>query len=132
MSETYVSGQFAKVKVGTTPIELPAGKWDLDLSGNNVDIPNSKDGRLRIKGLSDAKGNVQMPYDTGNDPTVTANGGITDGAIITLKLFVDTTHFYQLAAIIDNVKPSSEVTAAVMLDVAFSLQSGTVTYPVYP
>jgi len=116
-------------KIGS--IALPTRDWTLTIKGNNKDVSNSRDGRKRIPGLEDAEGEMKMPYDTGNDPTGTAGGGVKPGAVLDLSLYVDATHLYGLSAIVDEIGPAVEFEGELMFPVKFSLESGTITYPAY-
>lgn len=126
----FASGDKCIVKIGT--IQIPSRDWTLAIKGMNHDVSNSRDGRKRIGGLEDADGDFKMPYDVGNDPTTTAAGGIKAAAILAGQFYLDATHFYGLSIIVDEIGPAVEFEGELMFPVKFSLESGFVTYPIYP
>ncbi len=138
-NSTFHSGQHGKMKAVSqngTPIspaaDLPTSKWGMTIKGNNKDVSNSRDGRKRVPGLQDAELTFELPYDSANDPTLVANGGLTDRSVIVFNGYIDDTHFYAGTFIVDEIGPGSEIEGEVNFTVKASMESGTITYPVYP
>ena len=129
----FHAGQHGKFKVvGTPDVDLPTSKWDVEINSNNKKVFNSRDGVKRVPGLSDFSGSFNLPYDSANDPTLAANGGLKEGSIIVFKGFIDDTHFYLLPSIVDSIGAASEIEGEIMFPVKFSQESGTYTAPTYP
>lgn len=118
----FHTGDESKVEVGAQ--SLPSRSWSLNITGNVKNVSNTRDGRKRIKGLVDATGSVEMPWD----------GGVylpRHGDTMALKLYTSTTEFFQLSAIVENATPGMNFEGELVYSVAFSLESGTITYPIY-
>lgn len=136
MANNFISGDKCAVKAANGTI-TPAQSWNLTIDGKPKEVSNSRDGRKRIRGRADASGTFTLAYDmqSGAQPTDPAGANLADGTVVTLQLFTDSTanKFYQLSAIIENIKPGiGGFDDALMFEVAFSLESGSVTYPVLP
>ena len=136
----YVAGDQCDVVVmlGTDPVSLPADKWTMTIKGMTKDMSNMRDGRKRIGGLIDAEGSFDLKYDLANDPTTEAKGKIRNGAVVDLKLYLGpyaasgpASPFYAVKAIIDDITPAAEFANEATISVKWSLESGTVTFPVY-
>lgn len=136
---TYHNGADGRVFIlapgGTSLIEAAVTKWDMTIKGNNIQASNSKDGRYRFKGVTDAEGSLSMFLDTSNLPFTTGPTGLNlrDGLIVGLALLedgvtptnTDPTDSFRLNAIIDEVHPSSEFDNGIQVDFKFSLQQGS-------
>jgi hypothetical protein len=126
MPTSPISGKDGKVQYGSGPTTLAITKWSLKMSNDVQDVHNTTDGIRRIPGLSDAEGDVEGHVDTAADLSAT----LSDGDIVTLKLFTDGTKFYQLSAIIEDLEFSSEVEGTYDFSFSYKLASGSVTVPV--
>ena len=137
---TYHNGSdgrvFFKPSTATAHIEGAVFKWDLTIKGNNKDVSNSKDGRKRIKGVTDAEGNASLHFDTANlpcDPTANTGLNLREGVVFTSEFIDDGgtggSDSFRASWIIDEVHASSEFEGTIDYEVKFSLESGTVKYP---
>lgn len=124
----FHNGADGLVKIGS--VTLPVTKWDGTIKGNNKDVSNGRDGRLRIKGVSDAEGSASMHWDSANQPTATTPN-IRDGMIVPILLIMDgTTNGFAMMAIIDEVHISNEFEGTNDFDFKYSLAVGSsLTYP---
>lgn len=124
---TPVSGTVAVAKIGSTVV--PAIDWKLDVDPKLKDTSTFADGRKKTKTLTDAKANLKLVWDGGSLPTDPAGFGLTDGASVTLKLYVDSTRFWSVPGLVAKLSPASEVEGVVMVDIEVDL-SGTLVYPI--
>jgi hypothetical protein len=110
-------------------------KWSLTAKGNNKDVSNFVNGRYRIAGLPDAEGTIEIPLIDPAAPPYNpgvSNPNLVPGAVVALSLKMDSGHTFPLTAIIDEVNPSQDIENNATYEVKFSLQSGSLTYPVIP
>lgn len=103
-----ISGKNGKVNDGTSDIVEVTG-WTLHTESNNVAYASSSTAgyRKRVAGVRDGGGRVEGKLDA------TASSAITDvldvGDELTLKLYVDATHFYSVPAVIDTLDVEVDV-----------------------
>jgi hypothetical protein len=124
---SYLSGKEGYCLAGA--IELPTIDWTLTESTNNSITTNSSTGgnAARMRGpVSDATGTVTVVYD---DDIAPEDSGITDGALVVLKLKLgESDQAKQVNAIIDNVTTKSSTREGVVeASFTFSKASGAVT-----
>lgn len=140
-AENYHSGVDGHAYVlppgGASQIELAVHKWEAEISGNNQEVSNAKDGRKRIPGAPDAKGSASLHWDSGNpvtDPTAGTGPNVRHSTILAMNLIpdggVDTgTSGFRFNAIVDTVKITSEFQGTVDYDITFSYSGGGIKYP---
>lgn len=140
-AENYHSGVDGHAYVtpsgDVTPIELAVHKWEAEISGNNQEVSNAKDGRKRIPGAPDAKGSASLHWDSGNQPsdtTPTTGPSVRHSTILAMCLIPDgstptLTNGFRFSAIVDTVKITSEFQGTVDYDVTFSYAGGGIKYP---
>lgn len=136
-SPNFVSGDHCQIigQNNAANATMPGQKWSMKIDPKTKDVSNSRDGRKRIRGVTDAEGSFEVVLDTGTNkqPYDPANAGFYDGNTFVLQLYIDLTHFFQLTAIISGVTPSIDSFDGVaMYSVDFQLASGSITYPVCP
>jgi hypothetical protein len=130
---SYITGPSGAITSNTASVG--GKKWTLTAKGNNKDVSNFKDGRKRIPGLADAEGTIEIPAIDPATPPYDSSANkpnLIPGAIVALVLKLDTGHTFPLSAIIDEVSPSQDVEGNAAYEVKFSIESGTVTWPVIP
>jgi hypothetical protein len=118
----FRSGHESKVMIGA--LELPSRSWQMNITGGVKNVSNTRDGRKRIPGLEDATGSFEIPYDAGIAlPKANAIG--------VGKFYVDKADdlFYELNIIVEGVTPGMNFEQELVYNVAFSLESGTITHP---
>jgi hypothetical protein len=110
-------------------VTLKNSKWSLTIKPSIKEAPNTTDGMLRALGLADYSFSVDGSFDVSQP----IEGNLAAGAIVAVKLFRDSSHFWAAsAAILGSFK---EDTGADDLDTwSFEgmKQSGTLTPPVFP
>jgi hypothetical protein len=105
---------------------LPSRGWSLPISGMTKAVHNTRDGRKRIAGLADVQGgSANLLFD---EVFLPQPGMIGTGTFYTDKA---RDKFFELSIIIDSVGPAVDFEGEVVYPVTFSLESGTVTYPIY-
>jgi dienelactone hydrolase len=123
---TVATGTNARVDAGTT--QLNNTSWSLTRDPKLKDVSNTKNGRLRVKTLGDFSGSVKGFFDEDDKYT----DEITEGASVTLKLYVDTTHFWTVPAMIGTITDNSNgVEDAFDYTFEFVQSGGGVTPPVW-
>ena len=135
MSFAPVSGALAKatVDVGGSPVVFPSINWKLDIDPKLKDVSNFRDGRFRKKTLQDATLTLTLVWDSAAQPNAAANGGIVDGAAISVKCYVDesATKFFLVPGVIGSIGAANAGPEdVIMLDITVNLSGGVVTYPV--
>lgn len=109
-----------------TAIEMKGSSWSLKRTNKIVEAHNTDDGTLRAPGRRDASGTVEAIVDSANLQT----DDIEDGAVGTLKLYIDETRFYSLLAIIENMEIKTDIDKAATISFDYQLASGVITNPV--
>ena len=122
----FQPGKIAKTFAGST--ELPGFKWSVTDKAGTLELPNTRDGMLRIPGLEDAEGSFSLHVDAANFPT-DAPPNLRAGVILVLQEYVTPSRFTSCTIILDEVTWSSEVAGSVDYEGKWKLQSGTLVYP---
>lgn len=135
MSFTPTSGQYAAAQFTpvNTAITVPGINWDLKVKANPKDVSNFRDGRKRAATLNDYTLTLTLVWDSGANPLLAANGGVTQGATMNVTLFTDqaqtNTKAWTGPVIISEINPKNAgVEDVVMMDVTADA-NGTLTEP---
>lgn len=111
---------------GGSEVTLKNSKWTLNRKPNIKDAPNTSDGMIRTTGIKDFDGSVEGFTDSG-DPI---EGDIEDGTKGVLKLYRNTTKFFQGNVIIGDFEITTGVDDLETWKFNFMKSSGTITNPV--
>lgn len=95
------SGKDGKVLIGATPL-ASITHWSFRTFANNPAHASSATGGVKTRdpGVKDASGEVTFLLDF-TDPITDQ---LEEGALVTLKLYLDATRFYSVPAIIDVIE----------------------------
>lgn len=132
MSKPIV-GTKAKVtlKKGTGPeVSLLNSKYTLSKENKVGEAHNCVDGTRRVKGRHDASGGVEGFQDMTSAATM-FDTNFEDGDEVLLKLYIDDTRFYGLAAILEKLAISTGVDDLYDWKFDYKLASGEVTNPIF-
>jgi len=101
MAAEGISGKNGYVVAGSTTLAEITG-WRFTPTSNNPAWASSSTGgyKTRVAGVADGSGSFDYVYSKTN---LLSAGGITVGASVTLKLYIDTDDYYQVPAIIDSI-----------------------------
>ena len=124
---SLLTADLAKIEIGS--LVIPNQSYTLTRTGNTAQMHNARDGIYRKKTLFDMTGSFDAFYDDADPPEVEFDAGDT----VTAKFYVDATHCYQASVIIDTleINPANVVGEGIRVRGSFSLQSGTVTDPIW-
>ena len=127
---SFFSGKSGKVTVGATTLKVQS--WDIEPTTDLDDTTNSSsggyyEGEPKINKLT---GKVQLQWDAASNPT-TNPPNLVPGAQVALKLYVDATHYWNIAkAFITNTPVAVGAKEGAMVTFAFSFTaSGAWTPP---
>lgn len=95
------SGKDGQVLIGSTPL-ASITHWNLRTFAQNPAHASSATGGVKTRnpGVKDSAGEVTFLLDF-TDPITDQ---LEEGAMVTLKLYLDATHFYSVPAIIDAIE----------------------------
>ena len=122
-------GYAGKVYIGANAVaELKNWKMDLSVDMADTTVFSTTGWKSNIPGLKEwsgsAEGNLDM---TDTNGQLALQNALLNGTSITLKLYVDGTHYYSGTAYVKKLAPEAAVDGVV--SVAFDFQgSGAVTY----
>ncbi|MCA9100060.1 MAG: hypothetical protein KDA63_02860 [Planctomycetales bacterium] len=97
-----ISGKNGKVNDGTSDVAEITG-WTLRTESNKLAYASSSSGgyRKRVAGVRDGSGRIEGKLDATSANAITEVLDVGDA--LTLKLYVDATHFYSVPAVIDSL-----------------------------
>jgi len=128
-----VAGYGGKVAVGTSDVSL-VRNWNADIQREEVDTTHMNDGaggwRSFISGLGAGTGSMDLNWDMTdtNGQKVLQDAVLSPPATpLTVKLYVDGTHYYSGSIIVTNVSPSVGVDGLAEATVNFRF-TGAVSY----
>jgi len=100
------SGKDGKLFVDSTEL-ADITRWRFKTVAKNVAYASSATGgfRRRLKGVKDGSGSLQFKLNA-TDPLTEQ---FDEGDQITLKLYVDATHFFTVPAVIDAIETVTEI-----------------------
>ncbi len=103
---TAVSGQYGKIMSGASNI-TECSFWAFDRTAAEHAYASCSTGgyKKRVPGTKDGGGSLKGYY----DPTDPVENYITEGASVTLKLYVSTTKFYSVPAIINKLHIETDI-----------------------
>lgn len=97
-----ISGQYGSVKIGSSCV-AEANKWTLDKEATLHEFATCKSpaggGMAVLPGRKKHSGSAEGLFDP-DDPI---ENYLEEGDIVTLKLYVDATHYYQGSAVIEKL-----------------------------
>lgn len=127
---TPIVGTAAKVKwtspAGGTEKTIKNMNWKLSAIPDIKRRSNTTDGFVRVAGLNDYEATVEGDTDTSD----VIEGDIVEGSVGTLKLYRDGTKFFSMVAICTRADISTGSEDVEHYNLAFALQSGSLTLPV--
>jgi hypothetical protein len=127
---TATAGPVAVMKIGT--VTIPAMDWKFDIDAHLKDISNFVSGRTQIATLADGSMDFKMIWDTAAMPTDPAGLNLLPGASVTVRCYVDSTHYFEVPLIIGKITPHLPgIEDVVHYEVSAKLNGGIV-YPVIP
>jgi hypothetical protein len=127
------TGTNAKVEiyptVGSTigAVTLPNSSWTISSDPKPVDgLSNTRDGRVRRKGLPDVTGNVEGPLDSTANPLSIIPDETYE---VDLRLYEDETHYWLLTALAGPINlDTGGLEDPQTWDFDFAISRGTLTY----
>ena len=98
------SGKDGKVNDGTSDI-ADITRWTFTKTSNNPAYASSSSAgfRKRVAGVKDGSGAIEGKYQNDTAPI------LDEGEEVTVKLYVDTTHFYSVPVIIDSFQLETDI-----------------------
>lgn len=124
-------GVFAKIiftVTGGSAVTLKNNKWSFKSTGSVKSAPNTTDGMLRAPGLFDCSGAINGSVDTSQP----IERDITVGSTGVMQVYRNSTKFFLINIIIENLNITTGVDQVEEWDLDWSLQQGTVTLPNFP
>ncbi len=122
------SGKDGKVNDGTADI-ADITRWTFTKTSNNPAYASSSSSgfRKRVAGVKDGSGTIEGQYQNDAAPT------IDEGDEVTLKLYVDASHFYSVPAIIDSFQLETDIDRGEVVGWASNFATnGAWTEPTFP
>lgn len=105
-----LSGKLGKVLVGAVTVQ-EVTEWTFNPTSNNPSYatgspatPANAGYKQRVVGVQDGSGTINGKYDSDNP----VQDILWTGLPVTLKLYVDATHFYVVPAVIDSLNAGAE------------------------
>ncbi len=123
-----ISGKAGSVVVGSDTLAL-IKNWSLDESNDLLETTNfgSSGTKEFIAGLYGASGSAEGLSDQSGTAQAALRTALTGGTSVSLKLYVDSTHYYSGTAFLSGISTSAAVEDVVGVSFNFTF-SGAVSY----
>lgn len=101
-----VSGQYAKIMIGSSNVvECTGWSWERSVADHAYASCATGGWKKRVAGTKDHTGSLNGKF----DPTDEIEGYFDEGDLVTLKLYVSTTAYYSVPAMITSLSIETNV-----------------------